>query len=300
MKVVICAILRTENRYLEEWLDYHLSLGFDHIYLCDNAEKDEEKALDIVGENKKYVDRVTVYPYYDKKGQQVKAYTECYQERNLDFDWMAFIDLDEFITISDSSKYRDIHEYFNEIDADAVLLNWMIYGDNNLLRDDGRNVVERFKKPMPYNLSPFNMFGRNPVNGHVKQVLRKGLDLEKVGVHVSPLHDNCKVVNGDGCVVQNVAIQSNYTFANCYVRHYTTKTLEEYIKTKIARGRKGCGAPGQYTLDEFFLYNRMTIKNAAFYLKLCKEYGIKSNSSCIWWIKNILRSCIFMPLFMKS
>ena len=31
MKVVLCAILRTENRYLADWLDYHLNLGFDQI-----------------------------------------------------------------------------------------------------------------------------------------------------------------------------------------------------------------------------------------------------------------------------
>ena len=30
MKVVICCIARKENRYLQEWLDYHLGLGFDH------------------------------------------------------------------------------------------------------------------------------------------------------------------------------------------------------------------------------------------------------------------------------
>lgn len=300
MKVVICAILRTENRYLEEWLDYHLSLGFDHIYLCDNAEEDEEKALEIVDGNVKYIDKVTVFPYYGKKGQQIKAYTECYNERNLDFDWMAFIDLDEFITISEGSKYKDIHEYLSNIKADVVLLNWMIYGDNNLINDDGGKVLYRFKKPMPFNISAHNVFGAHPINSHVKQMLRKGLLLSNVGVHVSPLLDTYKVVNADGQVIENSAIQKNYTFDNCFIRHYITKTIEEYVKTKIARGRKGDGASGQYTLDEFFLYNKMTLKNITQYLKLCKALGFKCNSSYKWWIKNILRSYFFMPLFMKG
>ena len=36
MKTCICAIIKDEQDYIEEWLDYHLGLGFNHIYLYED------------------------------------------------------------------------------------------------------------------------------------------------------------------------------------------------------------------------------------------------------------------------
>lgn len=293
MKVVICAILRTENRYLEEWLDYHLSLGFDHVYLCDNAESGEEIAEEVVENKVQYQDKVTIFHYYNKHGQQTKAYTECYKERNLDFDWMAFIDIDEFISFPDNSEHKTIKEYLSTMKADVILLNWMVYGDNNYLRDDGRGVLERFVKPMPYSYSPFSIFGKAPTNRHVKQILHSGLDVENVCPHVPVLKGNFKVVNADGEPVENQAIQKDYTFKTCYVKHFVTKSLGEYVNTKVKRGRRVDGLPGSYSLEDFFLYNIMTIKNAVQYLNLCREYNQKPVFSSRWWMRNIARSCLY-------
>lgn len=40
----VIMVIKHENRYLKEWLDWHLSLGFDHIYLYDNGT--EEKVIE--------------------------------------------------------------------------------------------------------------------------------------------------------------------------------------------------------------------------------------------------------------
>ena len=34
---VICAIALHEEPYIDEWIQYHLALGFSHIYLYDNS-----------------------------------------------------------------------------------------------------------------------------------------------------------------------------------------------------------------------------------------------------------------------
>ncbi len=41
MKSAICAISRNENNYLEEWITYHLHLGFNHIFIYDNNNPDD-------------------------------------------------------------------------------------------------------------------------------------------------------------------------------------------------------------------------------------------------------------------
>lgn len=41
MKSAICSIARNENEYLDEWVTYHLNLGFDHIFIYDNNNPDD-------------------------------------------------------------------------------------------------------------------------------------------------------------------------------------------------------------------------------------------------------------------
>jgi len=35
--IYICSIIKNEHQYLEEWIDYHLNLGFDGIYLVEDV-----------------------------------------------------------------------------------------------------------------------------------------------------------------------------------------------------------------------------------------------------------------------
>ena len=37
MKCAICAIIKDEQKFLKEFIDYHLSLGFDDIYLYEDS-----------------------------------------------------------------------------------------------------------------------------------------------------------------------------------------------------------------------------------------------------------------------
>jgi hypothetical protein len=35
----ICLIIKDENDYINEWLDWHLKVGFEHFYIYDNGSK---------------------------------------------------------------------------------------------------------------------------------------------------------------------------------------------------------------------------------------------------------------------
>ena len=37
MKTAICTCIKNEQSYLKEWIDYHINLGFDHIYLYEES-----------------------------------------------------------------------------------------------------------------------------------------------------------------------------------------------------------------------------------------------------------------------
>ena len=42
---VICAIIKDETEYLEEWIQYHLEIGFNHIFLYQDRGSDSHKYI---------------------------------------------------------------------------------------------------------------------------------------------------------------------------------------------------------------------------------------------------------------
>ena len=42
MKVALVGICRYANEYVEEWINHYLSIGIDHIYLCDNNDVNDD------------------------------------------------------------------------------------------------------------------------------------------------------------------------------------------------------------------------------------------------------------------
>lgn len=46
MKTSICCIVKNEQPYIYEWVDYHLNkVGIDHIYIYEDYGSDSHKAL---------------------------------------------------------------------------------------------------------------------------------------------------------------------------------------------------------------------------------------------------------------
>ena len=37
-KAVVCSIQTKEDAYIDEWVDYHLAIGFEMIYIYDNTD----------------------------------------------------------------------------------------------------------------------------------------------------------------------------------------------------------------------------------------------------------------------
>ena len=45
VKFAICAIVKNEGRYLEEWIDYHLGIGVQKFFIYDNESTDSTKDI---------------------------------------------------------------------------------------------------------------------------------------------------------------------------------------------------------------------------------------------------------------
>lgn len=88
MRLCIITMFKNERHIINEWIDHHISVGFDHIYLMDNESMDEYTIDESL---KPYV---TITPY---TSNQLDVYNKNLPLIKKNADWIAVVDLDEFI-----------------------------------------------------------------------------------------------------------------------------------------------------------------------------------------------------------
>lgn len=270
MKVVVCCIAKQENDYIQEWVNYHLDLGFSEIYIYDNNEIDGEKIVDVLADEK-YQDKVVVIDVRGQKYVQKEVYDEFYYK--YDFDWCAFIDVDEFITFNKDSKYTNIVDFINERSSfDAIHLNWMCYGDNGKIYKEKGNVIDRF--PYPLNPLDFRCTYDFPENNHIKTIIKKGLKIKWDKTPHTP-SGVFTIGDSDGNFLNTNAPLKTYSFNNAYIRHYITKSLEEYV-IRINRQCADCSFIG-YSFSKYYRMNKLTLKKLYYQKRIIEKNFVNSN-----------------------
>jgi len=136
---------KLENLYVNEFIDYYLKLGVNHIFIYDNNDPNKEKIEDVVKDS--YKKKVSIYKTDDYNiSHQSLAFTHCYQNFKYRFNWFIMVDFDEYVYIvNDTLKNYLNSEIFNK--CDFIKLHWLVPTDNKLLYYDSRPLLERFKGP---------------------------------------------------------------------------------------------------------------------------------------------------------
>ena len=204
-------------------------MGFSHIFIYDNNASDYESVENCIDSNIK--DKITIFKEYQnisKRGLQMEIYNKFYSEYSNEYDWIAFFDVDEFLTgVENINSFLD-QDKFN--DYCQIIIKWRLFGDDDIIeRDESIPVFEFFKKENT--TSPINL--RNSV----KCIVRGKSDIEFLNVHWA------KGKNA-GCLPSGKPLISNafyvtdsmYQDETVFLNHYRTKTLSEFIKYKLIRG----------------------------------------------------------------
>lgn len=295
MEIAICAIARLENLYIKEWVDYHLALGFSHIYIYDNNREGEECIINSIDSNA-YSSVLTIIPFHNESFcPQIQAYNDCYNR--FEFDWLAYIDLDEFFTFGKTSKYTNIQMFLRDVKADAILVNWVVFGDNGECYYNSNGVVSRFKHSLPLNFSADNLWGKQPINRIVKSIVRKEIKGFKMDTpHVGS--GKYIAVDTNFQKVKCIAYQPQMVFDNLYLRHYITRSFEEFLSTKGKRPAAD-GSISYYPISSYFKYNKPSIRKCVMYFRYCKIHGINENLGIKFWVKLWIKMCVIIPLYPK-
>lgn len=130
--VGVCAIFKNEAPYLREWLLFHWLQGVERFYLYDNGSSDAwPEAIPEVA------DLVTHWP---GRVQQMRAYDDCLS-RKPGVDWLAFIDIDEFLW---DSSGRTLPEVLTGVMASAVHIPWLMFGDGGHIQPPRGLTIDCF------------------------------------------------------------------------------------------------------------------------------------------------------------
>lgn len=244
IKVYLCVIIKMENPYLVDFMEHYKSIGIDKVIVYDNNDVDGERPEDVI---QSYISDgfVIINNYRGMKSPQMTAYNDCYKRFGEDCDWICFFDCDEYLCLKQHKNIKDFLSDSRFNGFNSISVNWMLYGDNGLIWYEDKPLEERFTNPLPFDKKINYSF---PENNHIKSILRCGNHQAKFG---NPHFASGGIVACDcgGKRCSNGPFVP-YSFDVAYLKHYRTKTLEEFMRTTLNRGRADIIA--SYNLDNYF------------------------------------------------
>ncbi len=219
VKLSVCAIMKDEASYLEEWLEFHKIIGVEKFYLYNNNSTDN--TLEII---QPYIEsgEVICHDWPFRPGQ-MGAYEHCLQSYGKESEWMAFIDLDEFLFPSEEDDLKIILDDFK--DYPAVVVNWLTFGSSGHLKKPEGLQIENFTKRAKTDFAN---------NYHVKSIVRPDQTLKPRNPHY------CQYIEGSAVTENKQPVPDSFSktvsVKRLRINHYTTRSKEEF-DNKTKRGR---------------------------------------------------------------
>jgi hypothetical protein len=220
-KYLVLTCAKNEDKYIVEFIEHYLKLGFDKVIIADN---NDEPSLEVLLQDYITNGKVQIFNCRGFGSFQVQLYA-CFANHGF-YKWCGYFDADEFLEIG---KYRDIKSYLKDIEEPCVLFHWICYGSNGEKHYKDKPVTERF--PLP--VSPIVYFKENCF---VKSIVRGG-DYWKGcwfnGSHL-PYFDEDKEKNvysicGRTKVSNTMHCRYPIIYTGGHLKHYYTKSFDEWL-----------------------------------------------------------------------
>lgn len=235
--LAVCCIIKDENEYLEEWLDYHTSIGVEHFFIYDNGSKSPVKTF---VQSLPWRDAITVteMPGVNK---HVKAYQHCLDHFGGRSRWIAFIDMDEFIVPkNESGNLPDLLKKYESYGG--LGLSWQIFGSSGHVGKPAGSQLQNFVKKADVNFDP---------NRHIKTIVQPQ--------HVAAAwKSHCfRYKPGYFCVNEHLVpiddSKADVSVDTVQLNHYYCRSLEEY-RHKVDRGISD--TKRKRKMEEFYNHDR--------------------------------------------
>ena len=226
----IMAIFKNEQDYMEEWLDYHISQGFNQIYLyCNDPNLKSYPYLS----NQKYVPYIKLINWTDKQNNgmdtiQRQAYTHCVQTYSYQTQFLMMLDLDEFIVpIKSYSKVSDyIHSLKSQWDnITAFKIQRYDFGSSGHITKPKGSVMKSYEYHEKV-CSSFKTLANTDYIDKTKKFLRVH-DFNFIHNKLGKIYNSYFGYHETG--FPNSCKPKSINEIPLVINHYYTKSYEEYL-----------------------------------------------------------------------
>jgi len=158
-RLAVVAIFKGEDEYLREWIEFHRIVGVEHFFLYDNAASDVSRSIlaPYIAEG-----IVTYTPFaefpepclrsrygkdqFHKLSMQNLAYGDCARKYARRCDWLAKIDLDEFLyPLPPFGSLPEAFARFERRDVKGFTVAAARFGPSGRLDRSGLPVIESYR-----------------------------------------------------------------------------------------------------------------------------------------------------------
>jgi len=238
-KYVICAIIKDEQRFLKEWIDYHLNLGFNHIYLYEDYNSTSH--IEITAPYEKvslFPIEITSIPQQQTSKKQIDLYNWFLKKSKSESiaDWILYIDIDEFLVFEDGYNIQRLCEEFEPYTG--VYLCWRMYNANGHIKRPKGGVMESYTQESKND--------ERADYGNLNWQIKSFVNVKKAyGMYLHEVFGGVNVEHG---------IKWPYRiFKKAWINHYFTKSWEDYVERMCKRGNM---SKDFRTYDHFFENNK--------------------------------------------
>ena len=265
LKVCLCTIGKKENLYASEFVEHYKKIGYDKIFIYDNNDIGDERFEDVLNKqiSSNFVQIINYRGYRGKRqSPQSDAFIDCYEKNKNNYDWLSFFDFDEFLEIN---KNKNIKEYLNNKifkKCANIKINWLMFSDNDLLYYENILVQKRFTTPLYHDNA--NIIIKSTVRGNLKFNYWRSMN----NPHSSSNY--LTACNSMGNITNPTTFYSSpFNHEYSYLKHYPTKTIQEYCN-KMKKGRADLLIKiDNKTLENYFNYfferNKKTKKKIEYF-----------------------------------
>ena len=250
LKVCLCTIGKKENLYASEFVEHYKKIGYDKIFIYDNNDIGDERFENVLNKHisSNFVQIINYRGYRGKRqSPQSDAFIDCYEKNKNNYDWLSFFDFDEFLEIN---KNKNIKEYLNNKifkKCANIKINWLMFSDNDLLYYENIPLQKRFTTPLYHDNA--NIIIKSTVRGNLKFNYWRSMN----NPHSSSNY--LTACNSMGNITNPTTFYSSpFNHEYSYLKHYPTKTIQEYCN-KIKKGRADLLIKiDNKTLENYFNY----------------------------------------------
>ena len=264
--VIVC-IAKGEENYIEEFVLYHLSIGFNHIFIYDN--EDKPKYYNLLH---KYKDNITVihFPCLDYKNKQMEALMDFQKKyiNNMNITHVIHMDIDEYIVLKENNDIKEfIKKYIfsqgNNNNCAGIAINWKFFGSN--INSDFKINAEKYNLTANNNIMRFTNCQES---GHrlVKTLFNKSCLRFFYNPHIIAVKKNFFIKNTSNKNYDNFDFTFTFnhkTFDTSFIdtdiiqiNHYKCKTFDEYKKIRTRGYASGSKYDYNNISPEFSNYDK--------------------------------------------